>query len=177
MNTATLSKTAQRKLSAQIRATMRLVDELAKRDEWTDAYEVITEAQENLTALADDLYSRMNEAPADDTKTVDDIDEPLELRTLDLFELLPKMWSKEESQGDMTRCAVCGRKTSPKEQGLGVVVVDGGGSIVHVDDIEVAMVHDGGYMGWFPVGSSCIKAVPEEFRSGDTLERYSEVIG
>ena len=60
MNTK-LSKTAQRKLSANIRATMRLIDELAKCDQWADAYETITEAQENLTALADDLYTRMNE--------------------------------------------------------------------------------------------------------------------
>ncbi len=61
MNTKPLSKTAQRKLSASIRATMRMIDELAKRDEWESAYCAITEAQENLTALADELYTRMNE--------------------------------------------------------------------------------------------------------------------
>jgi hypothetical protein len=59
MNTQ-LSKTAQRKLSANIRATMRRIDELGKADEFEVAYEAIIGAQEDLMALANEFYARMN---------------------------------------------------------------------------------------------------------------------
>lgn len=38
----------------------------------------------------------------------------------------------------------------------------GGSVIVHPEDYEKAI--DGGAMGFFPVGSECIKEVPKEFR-------------
>jgi hypothetical protein len=38
----------------------------------------------------------------------------------------------------------------------------GGSLIVHPEDYDLAI--DGGDMGWFPVGSECIKSVPAEFR-------------
>lgn len=60
-------------------------------------------------------------------------------------------------------CIFCGRDTSKQGNSNGVIVSDGGGAIVHPEDNEKEL-HDGGYMGWFPVGSECIKSVPAEFR-------------
>lgn len=60
-------------------------------------------------------------------------------------------------------CIICGRDTSKQGKSSGVVVSGGGSVIVHPEDITKEQ-DDGGYMGWFPVGSECIKAVPSEFR-------------
>jgi len=60
-------------------------------------------------------------------------------------------------------CVFCGRDTSKQGKSQGVVVSDGGASIVQIEDVELEE-NDRGYMGWFPVGSECIKAVPKEFR-------------
>ena len=78
------------------------------------------------------------------------------------------LWSEKyhEKQDDQERCIVCGKKTSPKVKGLGVIVIDGGSSIVHPDDNDVAVANQpGAYMGWWPVGSECIKPIPKEFRT------------
>ena len=65
---------------------------------------------------------------------------------------------------DFLACIICGKRTSPKGMSMGVFISGGGGLIVHPDDYAV-FPHDGGDMGWFPVGSSCISAVPAEFRA------------
>ena len=59
-------------------------------------------------------------------------------------------------------CVFCGRDTSKQGKSNGVQVGAGGALIVHPEDYEKAI--DGGDMGWFPVGSECIKEVPTEFR-------------
>ena len=60
------------------------------------------------------------------------------------------------------QCIFCGRDTSKQGKSMGVIVGEGGGVVVHPEDNELAQ--DGGFMGWFPVGSECIKEVPAEFR-------------
>ena len=59
-------------------------------------------------------------------------------------------------------CIICGRDTSSKGKSSGVIIGEGGSVIVHPQDNEIAK--DGGYMGWFPIGSECIKQIPAEFR-------------
>ena len=59
-------------------------------------------------------------------------------------------------------CVFCGRDTSKQGKSSGVMVGAGGSVIVHPEDYEKAI--DGGAMGFFPVGSECIKEVPKEFR-------------
>ena len=59
-------------------------------------------------------------------------------------------------------CVFCGRDTSKQGKSSGVMVGAGGALIVHPEDYDKAL--DGGDMGWFPVGSECIKSVPTEFR-------------
>ena len=60
-------------------------------------------------------------------------------------------------------CVFCGRDTSKQGKSVGVMVGDGGALIVHPEDYATK-ANDGGAMGWFPVGSECIKSVPAEFR-------------
>jgi hypothetical protein len=71
--------------------------------------------------------------------------------------------SRNSSWG-FTNCVHCGRDTSKQGNSLGVYVSGGGGLIVHPDDYET-YPHGGGDMGWFPIGSECIKKVPAEFRA------------
>jgi hypothetical protein len=59
-------------------------------------------------------------------------------------------------------CVFCGRDTSKQGNSEGVMVGGGGAIIVHPEDYDISS--DGGSMGWFPVGSECIKTVPAEFR-------------
>ena len=66
-------------------------------------------------------------------------------------------------------CIFCGRDTSKQGKSSGVMVGAGGGLIVHPDDYETKAL-DGGAMGWFPVGSECIKEVPKEFRLDNIYE-------
>ena len=78
-----------------------------------------------------------------------------------------KYWERE-SQGAIqsdNNCIACGRATSRQGKGYGVLVSGGGAVIVHPDDY-VTYPHDGGEMGWFPIGSECIKQIPKEFRVG-----------
>jgi hypothetical protein len=80
-----------------------------------------------------------------------------------------ELWSakyraKEHLEGE--RCTVCGKITSQQNKGLGVIVGDGGGSIIHPADNEQEISSNGaGYMGWWAVGSECIKKVPAEFQT------------
>ena len=60
-------------------------------------------------------------------------------------------------------CCMCGRPTSPKGISLGVWISEGGAAIVHPEDYAT-YPHNGGDMGWFPVGASCIKRIPTEYR-------------
>jgi hypothetical protein len=64
---------------------------------------------------------------------------------------------------DGRECIFCGRNASRNGNSDGVYVSGGGGLIVHPDDYAT-YPHNGGDMGWFPVGAECIKRVPEEFR-------------
>lgn len=59
-------------------------------------------------------------------------------------------------------CINCGRDTSKQGNSNGVYIVGGGEWIAHPDQPEF---NDGGDMGWFPVGSECIKKVPAEYRT------------
>lgn len=76
-----------------------------------------------------------------------------------------KYQAKQNNRNGYTflACVFCGRDTSKQGKSQGVCVGAGGALIVHPDDYEKAI--DGGEMGWFPVGSECIKSVPVEFRA------------
>ena len=65
-------------------------------------------------------------------------------------------------------CVFCGRDTSKQGKSVGVMVGGGGGTIIHPEDYEKSI--DGGSMGWFPVGSECIKSVPIQFRIANIYE-------
>jgi len=69
----------------------------------------------------------------------------------------------ENKSETFTSCILCGKPTSYNGASLGVWVSEGGAAIVHPDDYAT-YPHDGGDMGWFPVGASCIKVVPAEYR-------------
>jgi len=91
----------------------------------------------------------------------------VEVRTIDAAVI--DLWSekyraKEHLEGE--RCTVCGKVTSQQNKGLGVIVGAGGGSIIHPKDNELYLKQDpGSYMGWWAVGSECIKKVPKEFQT------------
>jgi hypothetical protein len=59
-------------------------------------------------------------------------------------------------------CIHCGRKTSNQKAGQGVLISEGGSALIREQDYET-YTHGGGNMGWFPVGSECIKDIPTEF--------------
>jgi hypothetical protein len=69
-------------------------------------------------------------------------------------------------------CVFCGRDTSKQGNSNGVQVGAGGALIVHPEDYDKAI--DGGDMGWFPVGSECIKSVPAEFRAGNPYDNKAK---
>jgi hypothetical protein len=79
-----------------------------------------------------------------------------------------KYRAREESRNGVSflSCIHCGRDTSKQGNSQGVCVSGGGGLIIHPDDYET-FPHDGGDMGWFPVGSECIKQIPAEFRANN----------
>ena len=56
-------------------------------------------------------------------------------------------------------CIACGRTTG--ENVSFIWIVDGGDSLATADETNVDASGD---MGWWTVGSECIKSVPEEFR-------------
>jgi hypothetical protein len=67
-------------------------------------------------------------------------------------------------------CIHCGRKVSSKGQAVGVLISEGGGAFILPTDYET-YPHDGGEMGWFPVGRECIKAIPKAYRVEDPKHR------
>lgn len=69
---------------------------------------------------------------------------------------------------DFLSCVFCGRDTSKQGNSNGVMVSGGGATIIHPEDYDKAK--DGGDMGWFPVGSECIKSVPVQFRIANIYE-------
>jgi len=91
-------------------------------------------------------------------------------RDIELREVFPNAWSdRYHETGGFLACIACGKKTSNKGQSQGVFISGGGGIIVHPDDYEM-YPHDGGDMGWFPVGRECIKTLPAEFRAENPYE-------
>jgi hypothetical protein len=72
----------------------------------------------------------------------------------------------ENKQGndDFLSCIICAKPTSEKGESMGVLISEGGSAIVHPDDYT-SYPHDGGQMGWYPIGSSCIKNIPAEYRT------------
>ena len=84
------------------------------------------------------------------------------VEALVLDEVLPTNFG-DKYHGGLENCIACGRNTSNKKA-QGVVVVDGGYGICKPED-AAKEENDGGYMGWFPVGSECIKTVPVEYRA------------
>jgi hypothetical protein len=84
-------------------------------------------------------------------------------RAFETDELFSEKYQAKTANGSsFLQCVFCGRDTSKQGKSNGVVVGQGGSLIVHPEDYEQAQ--DGGFMGWFPVGSECIKQVPAEFR-------------
>ena len=67
-------------------------------------------------------------------------------------------------------CIHCGRKTSSKGEALGVLIGEGGGAIIRPEDYDT-YPHEGGEMGWYPVGRECIKDIPSAYRVPDPLRR------
>jgi hypothetical protein len=79
-----------------------------------------------------------------------------------------KYQEKTAQSSHFLQCVFCGRDTSKQGNSFGVIVGEGGGVIVHPEDNELAQ--DGGFMGWFPVGSECIKSIPAEFRQANIYD-------
>jgi hypothetical protein len=80
------------------------------------------------------------------------------------------LWAEKyrarEDQGKIgfLSCIHCGRDTSKQGRSQGVCVSGGGSIIVHPEDYDT-YPHQGGEMGWYPVGSECIKQIPADFRA------------
>jgi hypothetical protein len=55
-------------------------------------------------------------------------------------------------------CVCCGRKTGKNP--LGAIIVGGGAFMCRPEDANAFEKYDGGWMGWFPVGSECAKKFP-----------------
>jgi hypothetical protein len=75
---------------------------------------------------------------------------------------------RTENGSSFLQCVFCGRDTSKQGASNGVMVGGGGSAIIHPEDYDKSL--DGGSMGWFPVGSECIKSVPTEFRLTNIYE-------
>lgn len=98
-------------------------------------------------------------------------DNSITYRAFDTDELFGEKYQARQNNyrgHSFLACVFCGRDTSKQGNSQGVCVGDGGSLIVHPDDYENA--RDGGDMGWFPVGSECIKRVPAEFRVPNPYE-------
>jgi hypothetical protein len=67
----------------------------------------------------------------------------------------------EKVDGDLQDqlCIVCGRTTG--DNASMVWIVEGGSSLATTDETNVDSAGD---MGWWRIGSECIKSVPKEFR-------------
>ena len=69
-------------------------------------------------------------------------------------------------KGEDDACIHCGRKTSRKHKAMGILISDGGCSAIRPEDYDT-YPHNGGEMGWFPVGRECIKAIPAAYHVED----------
>ncbi len=80
-------------------------------------------------------------------------------------------YRRREERGGLTflACIHCGRNTGQQDKSFGVLVSGGGYLLVQPDDYD-DFPHEGGDMGWWPVGTECIKAVPVAFRSVSPYE-------
>ena len=83
-----------------------------------------------------------------------------------LWDYLPNGFGEkyQENNAAFLSCIECGRNTSKQGKSQGVFIVNGGYSIAHPSNPYPENGH-GGDMGWFPVGSECIKKVPAEYRA------------
>lgn len=72
-------------------------------------------------------------------------------------------------------CIFCGRDASLKGNSFGIWISEGGSAAIHPDDYAT-YPHNGGDMGWFPVGAECIKRVPEEFRLNNPYENRERMV-
>ena len=89
-------------------------------------------------------------------------------KVLHIDNVFANAWSdKYHKANSFLACIACGRNTSKQGQSQGVWIVDGAAGIAHPDQPEMK---DGGDMGWFPVGSECIKKVPAEYRVDNPYE-------
>ena len=67
--------------------------------------------------------------------------------------IIPMKWSDTDNNGDMTRCACCGKPIKGKARF--VEVIDGGSSVAHPG--LGPDTNDPGYMGFFAVGPGCAR--------------------
>jgi hypothetical protein len=96
----------------------------------------------------------------------------VEYRAFDSINLFGEKYQAKQNNTvghSFTCCVFCGRDTSKQGKSQGVYVGAGGALIVHPDDYYTLAI-DGGDMGWFPIGTECIKEVPAEFRTGNPYE-------
>lgn len=87
------------------------------------------------------------------------------VRCVDLYSVFPNAWSdKYHDAGTFLACVACGRKVSSKGESNGITIGGGGVEIIHPQDVTLDE-YDPGFLGWFPIGSECIKALPAEWIS------------
>lgn len=70
--------------------------------------------------------------------------------------------AKAEDQG-LQPCTHCGRGVR-EGKGFVVVVIEGGSSVLHPDDVTRADETDSGFMGAWVLGSTCAKQIPADAR-------------
>lgn len=83
-------------------------------------------------------------------------------------QLFGEKYQAKSNKHHFLTCVFCGRDTSKQGKSNGVMVGAGGSLVIHPEDYS--KVEDGGAMGWFPVGTECIKSVPIEFRVANIYE-------
>ena len=97
------------------------------------------------------------------------------IRVIELREVFPDAWnetySDNSSQGYIM-CVACGKRTSPRLRSKGIIIGGGGETIIHPDDAASAVGVDDGFMGWFPIGTECIKDLPIEWRCRPEDHQY-----
>ena len=102
------------------------------------------------------------------------------IRTIENTEIT---WPEQRFDGDDAEpCACCGRKVSTKKGWFwSALVAGGGGLVVHGEDagrveemIGEPKTDENRYlmdvMGYYPIGSECVKKVPKEYRTKFVIE-------
>lgn len=80
-------------------------------------------------------------------------------------DLFGERYQAREARGEsFLRCIICGKDTSRQGGSMGVFISGGGGTVIRPQDYD-SFPHRGGDMGWFPVGTECIKRIPVEFHT------------